>query len=281
MYCPDCDFVWFADAYDSEEAGRLYSNYRGDEYNALRLKLEPGYSSWIKHIFNSFENEHYRGRIQWNREFFRERAIYPEKVLDFGGDGSIPKGLFNGAQVDYHDLSHGHRVDGGDYDLVFAAHVLEHVSVLKQLLSEIKSFLGSNSYCYVEVPLDYQGELQEAYFRQVHEGGALFLMHEHINHFSAKALQKAILAAGLVPVKCQRHCALNFLGVLCKLSSRPISEQGVKEAELVTQSAGADATPVPSSWEQFAGYAKGKGTIKAFYKAGIVVLEKVHRALLR
>jgi hypothetical protein len=279
MYCSACDFVWFSDAYDEEELARLYSDYRGERYNATRLRIEPGYIRWIETVFDDLNSDYYSKRLRWNREFFRKCGVEPKRVLDFGGDGSIPARLFTQAQVDFHDLSHGSKLDGGFYDLVFAAHVMEHASKPSATTAEIRRFIKEAGFCYLEVPADYQGELKEAYFDQFHHGGALFEMHEHINHFSPTSLQKLLLANRLEPVYCEQNLDLSFLAVLCR-SVNQVQMQQLTKVEKVD-------VPPPPSWamrfrtalQEFQKYTKSKGLLRALYLAACSVLRKMDRWL--
>jgi hypothetical protein len=281
MYCPDCDFVWFSDGYDADEINRLYAGYRGEEYNALRLKLEPSYAYYVQNVFDSMENEHYRERIRWTCELFRKTGVNPHTILDFGGDGSIPRRMFESARVDYCDVSHGSSVQGSRHDLVVAAHVLEHASNPKQMLAELLGSMAEGGYCYVEVPITYQGELRDAYFRQFYQGGDLFSMHEHINHFSALALQKLLVTCGMKPIRCESHPGLNSIGVLSKRADATATAISPIEVEKIAIASVASAgTKLKTLWHRFVAYARHRGVIRAIYKTIVSILEKAHRSAI-
>jgi Methyltransferase domain len=199
-YCPLCDFAFFARRLTDGEAARLYTGYRNDDYNRERLVAEPGYEPLIP-IFADPLSAYYMDRM---REYNDVMSVFPMvrpfSVLDLGGDGSIPKRLFPYATVSFDDLSAGtSQTAEKTYDLIFASQVLEHVPDPVGFLRAAASRLSSDGYMFVDVPKEYEGSLSEGLLWQARYGGALITMHEHINHFSNRALRIALQAAELQP----------------------------------------------------------------------------------
>ncbi len=199
-YCPLCDFAFFARRLTDQEAGWLYTGYRNDDYNRERLAVEPGYEPLIP-VFADHLSSYYMERL---REYHDVMSVFPAirpfSVLDLGGDGSIPQRLFPYATVSFDDLSAGTSPTADErYDLIFASQVLEHVSDPVQFLKAAASRLASDGYLFVDVPKEYEGSLAEGLLWQAQYGGALVTMHEHINHFSTRALRCALQAAELQP----------------------------------------------------------------------------------
>ncbi len=49
-FCRQCQFVFFERGLTDMEAARLYSGYREESYNKLRLSLEPSYAGVYKYV---------------------------------------------------------------------------------------------------------------------------------------------------------------------------------------------------------------------------------------
>ena len=199
-YCPACDFSFYDHRLSAEEAGRLYQDYRGTEYRALRNRLEPGAASPL----DAHEDRRSPGnlaRIRYASGLMVKWELRPARVLDYGGeaDGWLARALFPEAEVHTWDLSSEMPLPPkGAFDLVLCAHVLEHVSFPLSCLEEIRSFLAPGGRLYLEVPYDPAGPLVATLL----EGHPLNRMHEHLSFFSVQALLRLVTAAGLRPTRC-------------------------------------------------------------------------------
>ena len=198
-HCRSCDFVFFQRRLTDAEARRLYTNYRGDEYNKMRVGFEPHYTPLID-IFSDPLSAYY---VERSRDYVDLLDVFPElgqigKVLDFGGDGSVPARVFPNAQVAIDDLNAGSSDSvSNQYDLVFASNVFEHVSDPVSMLRQLRKKLAPEGVLLIDVPKPAQASLTEGLLWQERHGGELFEMHEHINHFSKRSLGLLIAAAGL------------------------------------------------------------------------------------
>ena len=215
-YCHACDFAFFKRRLTDTEASRLYSNYRGDEYNAVRLSVEPSYAPYITSFSDRLSGDH----ITRIRDHLDLVDVYPElnelkNVLDFGGNGEIPGRIFRNSKVRVDDLSAGSTDEGIKHDLIFASNVFEHISDPVPLLESLAARLHPEGVLFVDVPSPSQASLSEGLLWQCEHFGELYEMHEHINHFSKRSLNRLVRAAGLLPVfeYKSRHTCHSILAV--------------------------------------------------------------------
>jgi hypothetical protein len=157
--CNNCGLRFFDQRYSEEELARLYHDYRGERYVAIRRRHEPRY-----------ENAAAIGDIAARRagvNAFLARYVNPNAssaVLDFGGDdgGLIPP-CFVGKRLVY-DVTEKPLTPGvmrinnlksladDPPAFVLLCHVLEHLSDPIAVLQTIAGFLPSRGKLYVEVP---------------------------------------------------------------------------------------------------------------------------------
>jgi hypothetical protein len=200
LECKDCGVLFLDYRFSDHEMSLLYSDYRGDEYNAQRARFEPGYNATALH---------YEGRAAYLEDVERILAPYlpaRPRVLDWGGDSGVNSPFrFSAALLNVYDIS-GVETCGEatpvtlescpqqQYDLVTCSQVLEHVPYPADLLRQIACTLRTESILYLEVPLEeiFQGE----------GGGSPCAgmkrhWHEHINFFSPSSLQSLAQTCGL------------------------------------------------------------------------------------
>ncbi|WP_153136834.1 methyltransferase domain-containing protein [Paraburkholderia agricolaris] len=200
-YCRSCDFVFFRRRLTDAEASRLYTNYRGEEYNRIRLGVEPSYSSFID-LFDNPLSTYYTERI---RDYIGLVDAYPElgeikNILDFGGDGSIPARVFPNAEIEIDDLNAGSSANRSKYQMIFTSNVFEHLSDPVPVLKKLTDRLDPEGIIFIDVPSPSQPNLGEGLLWQQKHGGELYEMHEHITHFSKRSLGLLVHAAGMVPL---------------------------------------------------------------------------------
>lgn len=201
-YCEKCDFAFFSNRLTEDEHKRLYSDYRGENYNRVRLAVEPSYRNYLP-FFESPLSDYYTAR---NRDYVELVTVFPEmgnveSILDFGGDGIIPARAFPWAEVEVDDLSHGvNNKENKKYDLIFASNVFEHLADPVFSLRNLTKKMQSEGIIFIDVPPQPESNLRESMIVQEMKGGELFLMHEHISHFSRRSLSKLIFFADLIPL---------------------------------------------------------------------------------
>jgi hypothetical protein len=216
-YCRACDFAFFKRRLTDAEAKRIYTNYRGDEYNRVRLEVEPSYAHYIP-LFGDELSTDYITRIRDHNDLL---DVYPEldeckNVLDFGGDGTIPGRVFRNAQVWIDDLSAGSTDQSGrKHEFIFASNVFEHVSDPVTVARSLVQRLDPEGILFIDVPGPLHASLSEGLLWQGKHGGEMYVMHEHINYFAKRSLNRLVRAAGLVPVfeYRARHTAQSILAV--------------------------------------------------------------------
>lgn len=206
LECLDCGVIFLDYRFSDTELSRLYKDYRGTEYNALRVRFEPGYAATATT---------YQGRAAYLDAVESILAPYlPARpaVLDWGGDTGVNTLFrFSASMLHVYDISgvepcaEATRVSlevchATAYDLVTCSQVLEHVSYPIEMLAAIRAVLRPHSLLYLEVPL-------EDIFRQATSGYARGTQkrhwHEHVNFFSPFSLQAMAHACDLQVVASQ------------------------------------------------------------------------------
>ena len=227
LQCQDCGVLFLDFRFTGEQMAALYHNYRDAQYNAQRIRYEPGYASVV---------EHYEQRAKYLAEveaWLAPRLPPAPAVLDWGGDTGI-NSLFlkQNRLLHIHDISGVELVSGAQrigsenlgrerYDLVVCSEVLEHVSFPQDLISQMLPAMSPYTLLYIEVP-------HEALVRQNPDSLDLAALkrhwHEHINFYTETALRRLLERLGLQVVD-TLHLPVDLgwtrsevLGVLARLS---------------------------------------------------------------
>lgn len=203
IYCPVCNFYFSEYRPNEEELGRLYKDYRGEEYQKQRQKFEPAYTEEFNKSLG-FSEDVIAFR-KYSMMQIIKNFILPENiktVLDWGGDAGqyIPDEFVNAEKYVY-DIS-GIKTQEGvqlltskeslknrHWDLILCDHVLEHLSDPVSTVNEIISLMDKGSYLYVELPLE---KYAEEYRLQGDKKESTFI-HEHINLFSTQTLENLFM----------------------------------------------------------------------------------------
>lgn len=189
LQCLDCGFVFLDIRFSETELARLYQDYRGEAYTALRDRFEPGYmerNSVLK--AGTSYNEAIEG-------FIRPHVNLPASILDWGGDtGKNTPFKSHCTRMDIYDIGGSQVVSGAQqvskevahassYDLVVCSNVLEHVPYPRDVICDIKKAMNGSSILYLEVPFEdvMKNEAEKLPACKRH-------WHEHINFFSQKSL---------------------------------------------------------------------------------------------
>ena len=257
-YCPECDLVFFERRLTGEEATRLYTNYRGEEYTRTRLEIEPWYEKYVTFFDDPLSTDYYIIRVS---DYIELVNVYPEigkvkKVLDFGGDGSVPTRSFPWSTVIVDDLSAGNADQQGEkFDMIFASNVFEHLSDPVSDLRKLTGRLQPDGFIFIDVPAPAQANLSEGLLWQERYGGELYEMHEHITHFSRRSLVKLVEAAGLIPVfeYPSLYCPLSVVAMLedSPVAQSLLSEKRIREIYFETRIARAEARATHGSVNSF------------------------------
>jgi 2-polyprenyl-3-methyl-5-hydroxy-6-metoxy-1,4-benzoquinol methylase len=215
--CQACGFMFFTPRLEQEEEQRLYTGYRGAEYQRLRQACEP----WYTKAFN--DNLSSPGTWQLRQghvgKILRDNldAAALRSILDFGGaQGHLAKDLVPQAEVYVYDISAVEPVagvgklssladcQGRHFDLILVSNVLEHVAYPRELCRQVAQIASPGTLIFIEVPRESPDSLQNMakrlaqllvlavrrppIARALLRLGTLKLMHEHVNFFSPSAL---------------------------------------------------------------------------------------------
>lgn len=203
LQCQDCGALFLDYRFTDEQMAALYHNYRDEQYNAQRIRFEPGYVNVMPHYH---QRAAYLDEVE---AWLAPRLPQAPAVLDWGGDTGI-NSLFRECNrlLHIHDISGVELVPGAErvdfdrigqqhYDLVTCSQVLEHVSFPEQLVERMLPALGPQTLLYLEVP-------HEALVREHPNSFDLAPLkrhwHEHVNFYSETALRRLMERLGLVVV---------------------------------------------------------------------------------
>lgn len=192
LTCNTCGFVGINILFDDEEMSKLYSNYRGDDYNKLRLTYEPTYK------YDIF-NERHTYVDQFSQPFIENNTKNIKTLVDFGGYDGLNTPKIGSERYVYDICDVESKVPTIKTlikcDLITCMHVLEHVPNPNLILEQIK---GWSKYYYFEVPNE-NTENKEFW-------------HEHINCFSMNSFCHLLSRYFRIVAKEENK----FLHVLCE-----------------------------------------------------------------
>jgi hypothetical protein len=200
LQCQDCGVLFLDFRFTDEQMAALYHNYRDAQYNAQRIRYEPGYASVVEHY------EQRAGYLSEVEDWLAPRLPSAPVVLDWGGDSGI-NSLFlkQNRCLHIHDISGVELVPGAQrigseqlgrerYDLVVCSEVLEHVSFPQDLIRQMLPAMSPHTLLYIEVP-------HEVLVRQNPDSFDLAPLkrhwHEHINFYTETALRRLLKGLGL------------------------------------------------------------------------------------
>ena len=207
--CNHCRFFSSALRFTDEEMEKIYKDYRGYEYNKMRVAIE---GDFYKPLIGTFTTpEAIEHRLKGINEII-DRSINIgniRKVLDYGGGaGHFIPGKFIFAEKFVYDISGTilspeiKRYDPGrqvEWNYIQCCHVLEHVSDPIKFLKDMLKLANTNTLIYIEVPNG--------------DGPSMHgVWHEHINTFYEDSLEYIFQLVDLTIVDRQtRNGCIGFL----------------------------------------------------------------------
>jgi SAM-dependent methyltransferase len=169
--CGDCGLRYATRRLTDEENTRLYADYRGEGYTAMRNAMEPGYAAHNEVL------QQPRDYMRQVEAFIQTVAAAPTRVLDIGGGNGQNTPFADTATVTITDLATGEDyraiTSRKRYDLIVMAHVLEHVAAPRDALDFARSKLAKGGVIYAEVP----------------DEPAINYWHEHQTKYSERSLR--------------------------------------------------------------------------------------------
>jgi len=225
--CAECGFMFFNPRLEPSEEISLYAGYRGLEYQKMRQSFEP----WYTEKFNTglSDPETWQHRKKLLSSLFRDRLNLGGRmfgnVLDFGGDrGDLIADLVPALRRFVYEISGVDLLAGVEplrsveecrqhcFDLIVTSNVLEHVGSPRDVIAQIASIASSGTLVFNEVPNESVTDLRTRLKRIAQAGvlaatrptlasqilgpGMLNLMHEHVNYFSQRSLDRLMEVSG-------------------------------------------------------------------------------------
>jgi hypothetical protein len=242
--CNSCGLGFFSHRYESDEVDALYGNYRQEIFFETRHKWEPWYNRDVNNAFTDSESSQEQIGV---RRSFTARCLERSGrnlsdmhgCVDFGGDRGqfIPREINPPHFVVEHNSATKATIGPVTFvddissistkvDLVMNCYVLEHLSDLSDVLSEMRSLLSSSGLIHLEVPLDrfrcsrfHKTSLYSRYIRWLSRHRRSFIavdlisgvfrqylsripwfgvvkQSEHVNYFDQKSLRTFIETRG-------------------------------------------------------------------------------------
>lgn len=154
----------------------------------------------------------------------RRKKISPRSVLELGpGLGYFSAGLkfvfpdidvsvmdINAEMTSFNEAHHNFRsILGvpdtfrpefiGKFDLVIARDVIEHVTEISAVLSNINKYLVTGGYFHFITPNGYE-DAWRSYLTSLFTNASSELLINHVNYYDGKGLRKLLLHKGFIPV---------------------------------------------------------------------------------
>lgn len=198
--CGACGVMFLDIRFTGAELGRLYDDYRGEAYTALRERYEPDYRA---------RNDSLKDGILYLdvvEDFLRPHVPLPVRMLDWGGDtGKNSPFKAQASRFHIHDISLARaipgaafvardQIDPASYDLIVCSNVMEHIPHPIDLLEEIAGCMTDATVLYLEIPFEAFMARNQGNPRRL---AAKRHWHEHVNFFSRTSVERLCANAGL------------------------------------------------------------------------------------
>jgi hypothetical protein len=189
MKCDDCGLVYFSKSFSDAELRRMYSGYRGSEYQRRRARYEPWYSEKINNAIGHSSDvltvrlQHLESLLSDALTRNLKKVSPPTRVLDVGGDeGQFIPRIDSIIEKAVLEVSGVRPVDGARVftswseaanfspDMIMMCHVLEHVESARENVENALSILQPGGLLYIEIPLDRPSNIGRVFSRPVYMG---------------------------------------------------------------------------------------------------------------
>jgi hypothetical protein len=222
VQCQACGFIFYNPRLDDGDLRKLYTSYRGEEYQRTRHASEP----WYTPKFNvdlaspaSYEVRRAKLAPILRQHLGRQKI---NRILDHGGDrGDLVVGLVDGAEAFVYDISGVAAATGVtattdpascNADLIVNSNVLEHVGFPRLLVTDILHAAPEGGLIFLEVPCESPFGFTRIFRRLAQIGvmaltrpslarfivrpASLYMMHEHINYYTEQSLAALMRTCG-------------------------------------------------------------------------------------
>jgi hypothetical protein len=231
VQCEACGFMFYNPRLDDSDLRRLYSNYRGKEYQQMRHASEAWYTSGFNTDLASPASYTVRRAklAPILRQHAGDRKI--SRVLDYGGDrGDLVVGLLDGVESFVYDISGVPAAAGVTAtqdpagckaDLIINSNVLEHVGFPRLMVSEMIQAAPEGGLVYLEVPCEtpfgftrisrrlaqigVMSITRPSLARFIIRPATLYMMHEHINYYTEQSLATLMRSCGGAVIAAGRY----------------------------------------------------------------------------
>ena len=206
--CSKCGLIFRSHILSDEEKNLLYEKFRDIELRGeskkeyfIRITSLPDEKSENREKCNylrSFINE--SGNVldvgcgagvflyKFKQEFKKWSAVGVEPTNEFSNEAEK-----YGIKIKYGYLNE--QTFNKKFDLITMIHVLEHVDNLRDILTQVKSYMHEDSLFYIEVPNSKDiGDLPKSHDR---------FMSQHDYIFSSRVLEKLLLDSGYIMIDMQ------------------------------------------------------------------------------
>lgn len=251
-YCDNCSFSFYDKRLTDNEEVKLYSGYRGEDYQSLREKYECWYTKKVNEAMNNDETalrEQQRVILKMMQKFINKPI---RTGLDFGGNhGSTFCEDFQIQNQYVYDVSGVETISGVygissfeelrnfSFDFIMCNMTLEHVMDPFTFTKTLYDIGGPGTYYYVEVPSESPfcknkfsiSKNIELLFNPTYDNFKLIKyylekrkqpympMHEHVNFFTPKSLRALLEKTGLKVLDVQENFEKAVLGKSLVLSA--------------------------------------------------------------
>jgi SAM-dependent methyltransferase len=167
--CKKCTLGFFSYRFTDNEAQKIYSTYRTGKFYSVRHSWEPWYGSAENNAYlpkvnqrniesrvNLMDttlklagiNQTFKGCVDFGGDlgqFFPPNVIGTKYLIDLSAKPEIKE--------DFTIINNVSEIPDS-VDLVMSCGVLEHLSILENIISQLSSALHEHGVLYLEVPLD-------------------------------------------------------------------------------------------------------------------------------
>lgn len=229
LHCESCGFSFYNYRFSEEETNRLYSGYRGKEYQETREKNEPWYTDKVNRAINNNEKSLKEQQRVIRAMLSKNGYESFNNALDYGGNegktflpewGIDNKYLFDISNIP--TISGVKRIGSIEelkklkIDFVMCNMLFEHLAFPNDVMQLFKELGDDETVFYIEVP--YEDPFSRSKFSLLYNldllfnpnfskyrllksylrfrRGPFYPMKEHINFFSVNALQKLVIENG-------------------------------------------------------------------------------------